>query len=95
MSKIRVWHIPVRYDVFGGLNKFPEISTKGRKPRVGDLVYYYRKDWNNNTVFAVSHVLELRRDIGQEVYGLINVEDKQKWVPINNLLVLDVNNVTK
>lgn len=69
-----------------------EVYEETRKPQVGDLVYYYCKDWNRNLITAVSHVLELRRDLGREFYALINVEDKQMWVPIDNLLVLDVNN---
>ena len=72
-----------------------EIYQTTRKPQVGDLVYYYRKDWNKNLVTAVSHVLELRRDLGNDFYALVNVEEKQIWVPIDNLLVLDVNNAKK
>ena len=72
-----------------------EVYKETRKPYVGDLVYYYRKDWNRALVTSVSHVLELRREIDREVYALINVGDKQIWVPTENLLVLDVNNATK
>ena len=72
-----------------------EVYEETRKPHVGDLVYYYRKDWNGKLVTSVSHVLELRREIGHEVYALINVGDKQIWVPAENLLVLDVNNAVK
>ena len=72
-----------------------EVYEQIRKPHVGDLVYYYKKDWNRNVVKSVSHVLELRREIGEEVYALINVEEKQIWVNLENLLVLDVNNAGK
>ena len=63
-----------------------------RKPQCGDLVYYYRKDWNKRLVTSVSHVLELRKDAGVGVCALILIGDKQVWVPIENLLVLDVHN---
>ena len=66
-----------------------------RKPECGDLVYYYHKDWNKREVTSVSHVLELRKDPGSGVCALIQIEDKQIWAPIENLLVLDVNNATK
>lgn len=66
-----------------------------RKPQCGDLVYYYYKDWNKKEVTSVSHVLELRKEIGAGVSALIHVGDKQFWSPIENLLVLDVNNVVK
>ena len=65
-----------------------------RKPQCGDLVYYYYKDWNKKQTTAVSHVLELRKDTGTGVCALIVIEDKQVWVPIENLLVLDVNNAS-
>ena len=66
-----------------------------RKPQCGDLVYYYHKDWNKKEVSSVSHVLELRKDAGNGVSALIHVDDKQYWSPIENLLVLDVNNALK
>ena len=66
-----------------------EIYEQTRKPQVADLVYYYKRDWNGNIVSSISHVLELRRDIGADVYALVNVREKQVWVPIENLLVLD------
>ena len=69
-----------------------QVYDQIRKPECGDLVYYYRKDWSKPEVTAVSHVLELRKDTGSGVYALIQVEDKQLFVPIENLLVLDVNN---
>ena len=66
-----------------------------RKPQCGDLVYYYHKDWNKKEIKSVSHVLELRKDTGTGVCALILVGEKQVWVPIENLLVLDVNNGKK
>ena len=72
-----------------------EIYEKTREPQIGDLVYYYRKDWSGTVIAAVSHVLELRRDLGNDVDALINLEDKQTWVSIQNILVLDVNNEAK
>ena len=69
-----------------------EVYQETRKPRHGDLVFYYEKNWNKNVVSAVSHVWELRSDAGSGVCALITVEDKQIWVPAQQLLVLDVNN---
>ena len=63
-----------------------------RKPQCGDLVYYYYKDWKSEKTTAVSHVLELKKDPGSYVQALIIVQDKEEWVPVSNLLVLDVNN---
>ena len=69
-----------------------EVYSEIRKPQIGDLVYYYEKNWNKKEIKGVSHVWELRNDPGSGVCALITVEDKQIWVPISNLLVLDVNN---
>ena len=69
-----------------------EVYVETRKPQIGDLVYYYEKNWNKKEVKAVSHVWELRHDPGSGVCALITVEEKQIFVPIENLLVLDVNN---
>tara|TARA_B100000131_G_C18013847_1_gene571671 strand:- start:399 stop:818 length:420 start_codon:yes stop_codon:yes gene_type:complete len=72
-----------------------EVYEETRKPQHGDLVFYYEKNWNKKEVKAVSHVWELRNDPGSGVCALITVEDKQIWVPVENLLVLDVNNTEK
>jgi hypothetical protein len=69
-----------------------EVYQETRKPRHGDLVFYYEKNWNKQLTTAISHVWELRSDAGAEVCALVTVEDKQIWVPIKQLLVLDVNN---
>jgi len=66
-----------------------------RKPQCGDLVYFYEKNWNKKETIAVSHVWELRNDPGRGVSALITIADKQDWVSIKNLLVLDVNNTEK
>ena len=69
-----------------------EVYEELRKPECGDLVYFYEKNWNKKETTAVSHVWELRNDPGSGVCALITVENKNIWVPIGNLLVLDVNN---
>jgi len=66
-----------------------------RKPKCGDLVYYYEKNYNRKTVTSVSHVWELRSDPGVGLFALITIEEKQIWVPVQQLLVLDVNNTVK
>ena len=63
-----------------------------RKPKCGDLVYYYHKDYNRKLITSVSHVLELRNEPGVGVSALILVGDKDIYVPVENLLVLDVHN---
>lgn len=72
-----------------------KVYEKTRKPQVGDLVYYYKKDWNGNEESAVSHVVELRRSYGSDIDALIDKEEKQVWVSINHLLVLDLNKAKK
>ena len=72
-----------------------KVYDQVRRPECGDLVYYYCKDWNKKETTSVSHVLELRRDAGAGVSALILVGDKQIWAPVENLLVLDVNNANK
>ena len=69
-----------------------EVYQETRKPKHGDLVFYYEKNWNKKEVTSVSHVWELRNDAGSGVCALITVEEKQIWVPVQQLLVLDVNN---
>lgn len=72
-----------------------KVYEKTRKPQVGDLVYYYKKDWNSNEESAVSHVVELRRSYGNDIDALIDMKEVQVWVSVDNLLVLDLNNTQK
>lgn len=72
-----------------------QVYDETRKPECGDLVYYHEKSWNKNLVTSVSHVLELRIDQGRGVSALILIGDKQDWVDIKYLLVLDVNNASE
>ena len=63
-----------------------------RKPNVGDLVFYYFKDYTGKETQSVSHVLEIKSRAGQFPEALITVDEKHTWATVDNLLVLSVNN---
>ena len=67
----------------------PDIYEEKRKPQLGDLVYYYYRDYNGKIQTAVSHVWELRHELTESPSAMISYEDKHRWVSIDNLLVLD------
>ena len=72
----------------------PDVYESKRQPLLGDLVYYYYVDYNGKTQTSVSHVLELKHGLSEPPQALIVVEDKHRWVSVENLLVLDVNKTT-
>ena len=67
----------------------PDIYEEKRKPRLGDLVYYYYRDYNGKIQSSVSHVWELRHELGDQPSAMITLDEKHRWVSIDNLLVLD------
>lgn len=69
----------------------PDIYEEVRKPRIGDLVYYYRHDYSGKLYSCVSHVLELRHGTDESPEAMITFDNKHTWVSIETLLVLDVN----
>ena len=70
----------------------PDIYEDVRKPRIGDLVFYYRHSYSGKVEQTVSHVWELRHGAGECPDALITINEKNQWVSIENLLVLSVNN---
>lgn len=83
VPKTRCKYIPI---------DMPDIYDDVRKPRIGDLVYYYRIEYTGNVQSTVGHVLELRHGSGEAPEAMIIHNDDQKWVSVQNLLVLCVNN---
>lgn len=82
VPKTRCKYIPI---------DIPEIYEDVRKPRIGDLVYFYRHSYSGKLEEAISHVWELKHGEGESPEALITIKDKNVWVSINDLLVLDVN----
>ena len=83
VPKTRCKYIPI---------DLPDIYEDTRKPRIGDLVYYYYVEYSGKIKTTVSHVLELRHCEGESPDAMITLDDNHKWVSIENLLVLSVNN---
>ena len=83
VPKSRCQYIPI---------DLPDIYDDVRKPQVGDLVYYYYVEYTGNKQTTISHVLELRHNIGESPSAMILYENTQMWVSIKNLLVLGVHN---
>ena len=71
-----------------------DVYETTRKPKVGDLVFYYFKDYTGKVTQVVSHVLEIKSRSGKYPEALITVSEKLSWVNVDNLLVLSVNNST-
>ena len=69
----------------------PDVYTRKRDPRVGDLVMYYYHSYSGTIEQSVSHVWELRGAFEASPDALITIGDENKWVSVENLLVLDVN----
>tara|TARA_X000000950_G_scaffold158422_1_gene194227 strand:+ start:617 stop:1039 length:423 start_codon:yes stop_codon:yes gene_type:complete len=67
----------------------PDVYEEKRRPHLGDLVYYYHRDYNGQINTSVSHVWELRSELSEEPSALITVDTKQRWVSVRELLVLD------
>ena len=80
VPKTRCKYIPI---------DMPDVYEEKRKPQLGDLVYYYQKDYNGKIKSSISHVWELRHELSESPSALIMLEDKQRWVSVDNLLVLD------
>lgn len=80
VPKTRCKYIPI---------DMPDIYEEKRKPHLGDLVYYYHKDYNGKINSSVSHVLELRHELGDQPSAMITLDEKHKWVSVDDLLVLD------
>lgn len=85
VPKTRCKYIPI---------EMPDVYESKRQPQLGDLVYYYYIDYNGKKNTAVSHVLELKHGLSEPPQALIVTQDKQRWVSVENLLVLDVNKGT-
>ena len=83
VPKTRCKYIPV---------DLPDIYETVRRPRIGDLVYYYHTDYTGKIQSTVSHVWELRHGTSEVPQAMITFNSKNKWVSVDNLLVLDVNN---
>ena len=86
VPKSRCQYIPI---------DLPDVYEDIRKPRVGDLVLYYKHNYAGKLDQSVSHVWELRHGIGHSPEAMISIDGKNTWVSIDNLLVLDVNNNNK
>ena len=84
VPKSRCKYIPV---------DMPSVYETIRKPQIGDLVYYYYRNYSGVVTTSVSHVLELRHGFDEPPSAMITHEGKHKWVSIDNLLVLDVNKI--
>ena len=84
VPKTRCKYIPV---------DLPDVYEDTRKPRIGDLVYYYYAEYTGKVKSTVSHVWELRHGVGESPEAMITMDAKHKWVSVQNLLVLNVNNV--
>jgi len=71
----------------------PDVYEDVRKPKIGDLVYYYRHNYAGKLEQSISHVWELRHGgAGESPEALITVAEKNTWVSIEDVLVLNVNN---
>lgn len=82
VPKTRCQYIPI---------DLPDVYEDVRKPHLGDLVLYYKHNYAGKLVQSVSHVWELRHGTGNPPEALVTVDEKNTWVSIENLLVLDVN----
>lgn len=82
VPKSRCKYIPV---------DMPSVYETTRKPQVGDLVYYYYRNYSGTVASSVSHVLELRHGFDEAPSAMITHDNKHRWVSIDYLLVLDVN----
>lgn len=82
VPKSRCQYIPI---------DLPDVYEDVRKPRVGDLVLYYRHNYGGKLEQSVSHVWELRHGTDHPPEALITVNEKSSWVSIGNLLVLSAN----
>ena len=67
----------------------PDVYTRKRDPQVGDLVLYYYHSYSGQVEKAVSHVWELRGSVGSRPDALITIDKDNKWVSVENLLVLN------
>ena len=83
VPKSRCKYIPV---------DLPDVYESVRRPRIGDLVYYYRHNYAGKLEKSISHVWELRHSTGEAPEALITVGEKNSWVSVEDLLVLSVNN---
>jgi len=81
VPKTRCKYIPI---------DMPDVYEEKRKPQIGDLVYYYFRDYNGKIQSCVSHVWELRHELSEPPSAMITIDEKNIWVCIDNLLVLDV-----
>ena len=70
----------------------PDIYETVRRPRIGDLVYYYYTEYTGKVKSTVSHVWELRHGTSDLPEALVTIDNKNTWVSVENLLVLSVNN---
>ena len=69
----------------------PDVYESVRRPRIGDLVYYYRHNYAGKLAKAISTVWELRHGAGESPEALITLNEKNSWVSVEDLLVLNVN----
>ncbi len=83
VPKTRCKYIPI---------DLPDVYEEKRKPRIGDLVYYYYTEYSGKVQSTVSHVWELKHGTSDSPEAMITLNDKNTWVSIENLLVLSVNN---
>ena len=83
VPKTRCQYIPI---------DLPDIYETVRRPHIGDLVYYYYTEYSGKVQSTVSHVWELRHGTSDSPEAMITLNNKNTWVSIENLLVLDVNN---
>ena len=67
----------------------PSVYESTRRPNIGDLVYYYYRDYSGKVNSCVSHVWELRHELSEDPSALITFDTKQQWVSVRELLVLD------
>ena len=70
----------------------PDVYETVRRPRIGDLVYYYYVEYTGKVQATVSHVWELKHGTSEMPEAMITLNGKNTWVSVENLLVLDVNN---
>jgi len=83
VPKSRCKYIPV---------DLPDVYETIRKPRIGDLVYYYYVEYSGKVKTTVSNVWELRHGTAEAPEAMITIDEKSTWVSVENLLVLSVNN---